>query len=143
VDGERQAWGVVRAAGPAAGPDGPAADGRPTLRADIAEGVRRLLGHRILRTICRILAIENIVEMAGFAMLARPTGPLHRRRGRPPGPGRAGLAAARGRFVRGRPHGGEPVPRSGSGLTGRPGIAATLPRSRAGTPVGLGGVAQR
>jgi hypothetical protein len=36
-----------------------------------------------------------------------------------------------------------PSPEVGSGLTDRPGIAATLPRSRAGTPVGLGGVAQR
>jgi predicted MFS family arabinose efflux permease len=59
--------GRFRAAGPAAGPDGP--DRRPTLRADIAEGVRWLLGHRVLRTICWVLAIENIVEMAGFAML--------------------------------------------------------------------------
>jgi len=37
--------GRFRAAGPAAGR-------RPTLRADIAEGVRWLLGHRVLRTIC-------------------------------------------------------------------------------------------
>jgi MFS family permease len=42
---------------------------RPTLRADIAEGVRWLLGHRVLRTICWVLAVENIVEMAGFTML--------------------------------------------------------------------------
>jgi MFS family permease len=48
---------------------GPATGHRPTLRADIAEGVRWLLGHRVLRTICWVLAIENIVEMAGFAML--------------------------------------------------------------------------
>ena len=54
--------GRFRAAGPAAGR-------RPTLRADIAEGVRWLLGHRVLRTICWVLAIENIVEMAGLAML--------------------------------------------------------------------------
>jgi MFS family permease len=40
-----------------------------TLRADIAEGVRWLLGHRVLRTICWLLALENVVEMAGFAML--------------------------------------------------------------------------
>jgi MFS family permease len=61
--------GRFRAARPAAGLDVPAAGGRPTLRADIAEGVRWLLGHRVLRTICWVLAIENIVEMAGFAML--------------------------------------------------------------------------
>jgi MFS family permease len=42
---------------------------RPTLRADIAEGVRWLLGHRVLRTVCWLLSIENIVEMAGFVML--------------------------------------------------------------------------
>jgi hypothetical protein len=54
--------GRFRAAGPAAGR-------RPTLRGDIAEGVRWLLGHRVLRTICWVLAIENIVEMAGLAML--------------------------------------------------------------------------
>jgi MFS family permease len=54
--------GRFRAAGPAAGH-------RPTLRADIAEGVGWLLGHRVLRTICWVLAIENIIEMAGFAML--------------------------------------------------------------------------
>jgi MFS family permease len=42
---------------------------RPTLRADIAEGVRWLLGHRVLRTICWLLAVENLVEMAGLAML--------------------------------------------------------------------------
>jgi Na+/melibiose symporter-like transporter len=40
-----------------------------TLRADIVEGVRWLLGHRVLRTICWLLALENVVEMAGFAML--------------------------------------------------------------------------
>src|SRR5215218_6136373 len=61
--------GRFRAARPAAGLDVPAAGGPPTLRADIAEGVRWLLGHRVLRTICWVLAIENIVEMAGFAML--------------------------------------------------------------------------
>jgi MFS family permease len=60
--------GRFRAAGPAPGPAGPSGS-RPTLRADIAEGVRWLLGHRVLRTICWLLAIENIVEMAGFAML--------------------------------------------------------------------------
>jgi MFS family permease len=60
--------GRFRAAAAAASPDAPGA-GRPTLRADIAEGVRWLLGHRVLRTICWILAIENIVEMAGLAML--------------------------------------------------------------------------
>lgn len=60
--------GRFRAAGPAPGPAG-ASGSRPTLRADIAEGVRWLLGHRVLRTICWLLAIENIVEMAGFAML--------------------------------------------------------------------------
>jgi MFS family permease len=42
---------------------------RRTLRADIAEGVGWLLRHRVLRTICWLLAIENIVEMAGLAML--------------------------------------------------------------------------
>ena len=61
--------GRFRAARPAAGLGVPAAGGRPTLRADIAEGVRWLLGHRVLRTICWVLAIENIVEMAGFTML--------------------------------------------------------------------------
>jgi MFS family permease len=58
--------GRFRAAGPASTSDGPAP--RPTLRADIAEGVRWLLGHRVLRTIW-VLAIVNIVEMAGLAML--------------------------------------------------------------------------
>jgi hypothetical protein len=61
--------GRFRAAALAATPDGPAPGPRPTLRADIAEGVRWLLGHRVLRTICWVLAIENIVEMAGLAML--------------------------------------------------------------------------
>jgi MFS family permease len=42
---------------------------RPTLRADIAEGVRWLLGHRVLRTICWLLAVVNVVEMAGLVML--------------------------------------------------------------------------
>ena len=37
--------------------------------ANAAEGVRWLLGHRVLRTICWLLALENVVEMAGFAML--------------------------------------------------------------------------
>jgi MFS family permease len=57
----------------ATAPEPPAGDrpgaARPTLRADIAEGVRWLLGHRVLRTICWLLAIENMVEMAGLAML--------------------------------------------------------------------------
>jgi MFS family permease len=62
--------GRFRAGGPAPGPAGPSSPGsRPTLRADIAEGVRWLLGHRVLRTICWLLAIENLVEMAGLAML--------------------------------------------------------------------------
>jgi MFS family permease len=56
--------GRLRAAAGSMGPPS-----RPTLRADIAEGVRWLLGHRVLRTICWLLAIENIVEMAGFVML--------------------------------------------------------------------------
>jgi predicted MFS family arabinose efflux permease len=58
--------GRLRAAGVATGPnDLP----RPTLRADIAEGVRWLLGHRVLRTICWLLALVNVVEMAGLVML--------------------------------------------------------------------------
>ena len=61
--------GRFRAAALATTPDGRAPGPRPTLRADIAEGVRWLLGHRVLRTICWVLAIENIVEMAGLAML--------------------------------------------------------------------------
>jgi MFS family permease len=62
--------GRFRATGPAPGPSGPSPPAsRPTLRADIAEGVRWLLGHRVLRTICWLLAIENLVEMAGLAML--------------------------------------------------------------------------
>ena len=44
-------------------------DAHTTLRADIAEGARWLLSHRVLRTICWVLAAENLVEMAGFAML--------------------------------------------------------------------------
>jgi MFS family permease len=40
-----------------------------TIRADIAEGARWLLGHRVLRTICWVLTLENIVEVAGFVML--------------------------------------------------------------------------
>jgi MFS family permease len=56
--------GRLRAAAGSMGPPS-----RPTLRADIAEGVRWLLGHRVLRTICWLLSIENIVEMAGFVML--------------------------------------------------------------------------
>jgi MFS family permease len=59
--------GRFRAAAPDAAA-GAAPAGRP-LRADIAEGVRWLLGHRVLRTICWLLAIENMVEMAGLAML--------------------------------------------------------------------------
>jgi MFS family permease len=61
--------GRFRAAGPVRAPDGPAAEPRPTLRADIAEGVRWLFGHRVLRTICWVLALVNLVEMAGLAML--------------------------------------------------------------------------
>lgn len=48
---------------------GPGDPQRPTLRADIAEGVRWLLGHRVLRTICWLLALVNVVEMAGLVML--------------------------------------------------------------------------
>ena len=40
-----------------------------TIWADIAEGARWLLGHRVLRTICWVLTLENIVEVAGFVML--------------------------------------------------------------------------
>jgi MFS family permease len=40
-----------------------------TIRADIAEGARWLLGHRVLRTICWVLTLENIAEVAGFVML--------------------------------------------------------------------------
>ena len=61
--------GRFRAAGPATAAAGPGPGPRPTLRADIAEGVRWLLGHRVLRTICWVLAIVNLVEMAGLAML--------------------------------------------------------------------------
>jgi MFS family permease len=61
--------GRFRAATPGAPVPDPVAGARPTLRADIAEGARWLLGHRVLRTICWLLAIENIVEMAGLAML--------------------------------------------------------------------------
>jgi MFS family permease len=58
--------GRLRAAGTGAGPGDPQ---RPTLRADIAEGVRWLLGHQVLRTICWLLALVNVVEMAGLVML--------------------------------------------------------------------------
>jgi hypothetical protein len=40
-----------------------------TIRADIAEGARWLLRHRVLRTICWVLTVENIVEVAGLVML--------------------------------------------------------------------------
>jgi len=60
--------GRFRATGPLEAATGPAAPGR-RLRADIAEGVRWLLGHRVLRTICWLLALVNMVEMAGLAML--------------------------------------------------------------------------
>jgi predicted MFS family arabinose efflux permease len=40
-----------------------------TIRADIAEGARWLLRHRVLRTICWVLTLENVVEVAGFVML--------------------------------------------------------------------------
>ena len=244
---------------------------RPTLRADIAEGVRWLLGHRVLRTICWLLAVENLVEMAGLAMLVllaqdvlgldargyglllaclavggvlggavtarlhrrlgdqgsvvgsillmsagwallaatslpvvagaavalyglaavwwnvvtisfrqavvperlqgpgqqrlpagqlghplgrrrrrrgggrpgRPPPPVRGRRGRDAGAGPARRVAARPGVVRGRPGGRAAVPSGGSGLTDRPGIAATLPRSRTDPGAGRGGVAQR
>ena len=43
--------------------------GCSAIRADIAEGVHWLLGHRVLRTICWALTLENIAEVAGFVML--------------------------------------------------------------------------
>ena len=42
---------------------------RSTIWADITEGARWLLAHRVLRTICWVLTLENIVEVAGFVML--------------------------------------------------------------------------
>ncbi|HXQ54987.1 MAG TPA: hypothetical protein VOA19_04120 [Actinomycetes bacterium] len=119
------------------------------------------------------LAIENIVEMAGLAMLvllaqdvlgldARGYGlllaclavggrarrerwpRLHRRVGDQGSVvGSILLMSTRRRLVRGRPDGGRAIPRSPSGLTGRLGMAATLPRSRTYPGAGRGGVAQR
>src|SRR4029453_11203424 len=42
-----------------------------TIRADIAEGACWLRGHRVLRTICWVLTLENIAEVPGHALLAR------------------------------------------------------------------------
>jgi predicted MFS family arabinose efflux permease len=45
------------------------AEAPSTIRADIVEGARWLLGHRVLRTICWVLTLENIAEVAGYVML--------------------------------------------------------------------------
>jgi MFS family permease len=45
------------------------AEAPSTISADIVEGARWLLGHRVLRTICWVLTLENIAEVAGFVML--------------------------------------------------------------------------
>jgi MFS family permease len=71
------------------------AEAPSTIRADIVEGARWLLGHRVLRTICWVLTLENIAEVAGYVMLV-----LLAARARP---GRPRLRPAAGQLRRGRP----------------------------------------
>jgi elongation factor Tu len=71
---------------------------------------------------------ETVFDTAWQAILL-----IRRRRGGPGGVGGARMAAARPGVVRGRPGGRTAVPRDGFRLTDRQGIAATLPRSRAGS----------
>jgi Na+/melibiose symporter-like transporter len=52
--------GVPPAAGPA---------GRPSLRAEIAEGLRWLLAHRVLRTLAVMVAVINLLGVAHDAIL--------------------------------------------------------------------------
>lgn len=49
-------------------PPEPAAGGRPSLRSDIAEGVRWLWQHKLLRTLAVTMAFGNVVFCAAFAI---------------------------------------------------------------------------
>lgn len=62
---------TVRTAAPPAsedGPKAPAADARPSLLAEVGEGVRWLRGHRLLRTLALCMGLGNLVYCAAFAV---------------------------------------------------------------------------
>jgi MFS family permease len=68
VLGMRGSFRPVRAAATGASGDG-ASEPRPSIRADIAEGVRWLRRHRLLRTLALALAVLNLLASAVFAVL--------------------------------------------------------------------------